>query len=517
MSPALRRTLIASTSAVVLGTAALVIHAGPSPGPAIVREALASTESPSAQMTVVESQGGYAVEALPPLVAGTVGQPLVLRPRQILEGTPPFRRQVDGPGDAALTPNGSISILPTKPGLSGPYTLTITDARDRTVTTQTYVEVSPPLRLEGGVARSAILGKRFSSTLSPAGGRPPYAWSFSGNLPPGLSFLNGEISGTPTVSGRFEGMVVTVLDADNRQSFSGAISIDVGGVLSIATLPASVDAVVGRTLVLPPVEIKGGTGPFRRALLGPEGASLRGDGSLEVLARKAGSLGPFEISVVDAHGQSATARLMVNAVQPIEIAAAEAPILVAGVESSMQAPTVTGGVGPFTFVLTGSEAPPGMTLLQATGALVGTPSRPGLHGPYRIEVRDSSGHATLSPQFDVPVFPARDEAFSQKEILVDGSRCATSGGWECLSAAGARTIEFRFPAPRRVSQAEFGCDYLSAPTGVWSYWNGRQWLPVDLASESACSARFRTVGTTAVRFAVSGAPIRRVWTARSAP
>ena len=518
MTPALRNLLLATTATAVLGTAAAVLHAGDG-AKVIARESAVSADAPAPQMTTIEASGGYSVEALPPLIAGTVGQPLVLRPRQILEGTPPFRRQIVGPADAILSPNGSITIVPGKPGLSGPYTLSVTDARDRTVSTQTYVEVSAPLRLDGSVARSGIVGQRFSSQLSPIGGRPPYAWSFSGNLPPGLSFVNGEISGTPSQPGRFDGMVVTVLDADNRQSYSGSVAIDVGAALTLSSLPATIDAVVGKVHVLPPIEIKGGTPPYRRTLTGPEGATLRPDGGVEILPRRIGAIGPFDLAVTDLHGQSASTRITVNAVQPMSVGQAEPPILVVGVESSVPAPSVAGGVAPFTYGLVGTDGrdpPAGMALLPASGVLVGSPAKAGVHGPYRVEVRDATGATALSEAFEVPVFPARDDAYSQKEVLVDGTRCAASGGWDCLAPSGVRTIEFRYPAPRRVAQAEFGCDYVTQPIGVWDYWNGQQWLPVDLTGEGACFARFRTVATTAVRFSAAAGPLRRVWTARTA-
>jgi uncharacterized protein (TIGR03437 family) len=81
---------------------------------------------------------------------------------------------------------------------------------------------TPPLLAPGNV------GSTYSVTLAATGGKPPYAWSLSGSLPPGLT-LNGSqglISGTPTIPGTF-GFTLTVTDTasvSQSQDFSILIS-----------------------------------------------------------------------------------------------------------------------------------------------------------------------------------------------------------------------------------------------------------------------------------------------------
>ena len=81
---------------------------------------------------------------------------------------------------------------------------------------------TPPVLAPGNV------GSTYSVTLSATGGKPPYVWSLSGSLPPGL-LLNasqGLISGTPTSPGTF-GFSLTVTDSANAtqsQNFSILIS-----------------------------------------------------------------------------------------------------------------------------------------------------------------------------------------------------------------------------------------------------------------------------------------------------
>jgi uncharacterized protein (TIGR03437 family) len=72
------------------------------------------------------------------------------------------------------------------------------------------------------------VGSTYSVSLSATGGKPPYTWTLSGSLPPGLT-LNGSqgvISGTPTTPGTF-GFALTATDTvgtSQSQNFSILIS-----------------------------------------------------------------------------------------------------------------------------------------------------------------------------------------------------------------------------------------------------------------------------------------------------
>jgi hypothetical protein len=100
--------------------------------------------------------------------------------------------------------NCSISGIPETAGLSA-FTITLTDAISNTVN-RTYT-----LLVTGGVAISpptlpaAELGSPYNAIIIASGGTPPYTFSLSGSLPPGLSLntATGEISGTPTALGTF--------------------------------------------------------------------------------------------------------------------------------------------------------------------------------------------------------------------------------------------------------------------------------------------------------------------------
>ena len=99
-------------------------------------------------------------------------------------------------------------------------------------TTVRYFQTSAPqgLAITTASLASATVGASYTQNLSATAGHPPYTWSASNGLPPGLALdpTSGTITGNPTHVGTFT-FTVTVRDSSNPiQTTSREFSIAVG-------------------------------------------------------------------------------------------------------------------------------------------------------------------------------------------------------------------------------------------------------------------------------------------------
>lgn len=111
------------------------------------------------------------------------------------------------PGLQLNAASGAITGTPTQAG-SFPFTAQVTDtgAPQHTATRDLTITIVPPVTIttpspalpEGGS------GSSYAQTFSAAGGVPPYTWSSTGTLPPGVTLgQDGLLSGIPTAGGTF--------------------------------------------------------------------------------------------------------------------------------------------------------------------------------------------------------------------------------------------------------------------------------------------------------------------------
>jgi Bacterial Ig domain/Putative Ig domain/Putative serine esterase (DUF676) len=179
-----------------------------------------------------------------------------------------------------------------------------------------------PLQITTSTLAGGTIGKAYGQGLQATGGQPPYVWSASGALPPGLSLNStvGSIYGTPTAAGTFS-FSVTVQDGSNPpQSATGQVSIIVGSQppLSIATSslqPATVGTAYGQGLTA-----TDGKAPYTWSVssgLPPGLAVNSGAGAILGTPTAAGTFG-FTVTVRDSGipPQTALKALSMTAVQP---------------------------------------------------------------------------------------------------------------------------------------------------------------------------------------------------------
>ena len=145
-------------------------------------------------------------------------------------GTPPYTWSIIGgalPGGLTLSSAGQITGTPSAPAGTFTFTLQAKDSWGRRPRPSYSILIGPaPLVLmTGGALPNGIVGSDYPlQILTAAGGVQPYTYALTGSLPAGLSFTNGQLSGTPAGPAGTFSFTLTVTDAAGT-STSGLFSI----------------------------------------------------------------------------------------------------------------------------------------------------------------------------------------------------------------------------------------------------------------------------------------------------
>ena len=286
-------------------------------------------------------------------------------------------------------PNGvdlsTTGVLSGEPTASGSTTLGIqvTDSlgsASQTATSQLtlIVHAADPLSVSSSLIPGATVDSRFRFTLTSQGGVAPYAWTIkAGALPTGLSLsADGTISGQPTEAGK-SSFTVTVTDSDtpDAQSSSQALSIAVaaaGAVSATSVLPTGTQG----SEFSGNLTATGGTGPYTWSVSsGSLPAGLVLDPSSGVTGTPTGA-GVTNVTFT-ATDSSVPANVVVDpesiVIQPAPDLSISVPDIPNGTQGSYYFTSLqaTGGVGPYSWSVSGGTLPSGLTL-SATGRLTGT-------------------------------------------------------------------------------------------------------------------------------------------------
>jgi len=294
------------------------------------------------------------------------------------------------------TTGGFIYGTPTNATRSV-FILAVTDADGRITYNDYVINVAAPLQIVTTTPPNGYKNAPYSELVKISGGLPPYSYSYTGQLPNGLTLdpATGIISGLPSIAG-LTNLNIKVQDGTypTAQSVSRDMQSRIVTTLAITTSGALPNA--RRGVAINPVVLtaKGGTSPYTWALDSgtmPPGLSLAA-GVLSGTPAKQGDY-IFTLAVTDSATTPMTEKkqFICHVSDTLEIVRMDLPNAAVGVAYS-QSLQATGGIpASYTWRLNGGTLPDGLTFNPATATILGIPTN---RQSYSFTIEASDGDFT---------------------------------------------------------------------------------------------------------------------------
>jgi hypothetical protein len=358
-------------------------------------DANGATGSTSYSQTVNPAMsGGGSGLGGPFTVGGMVNVPLT-----VSGGTAPITWAIVG-GSLPLGMFLNGSTFGGTPSVSGSFPVTIraTDASGATLEISQTIVVNGGVRFsDGQTLGAATVGAAYSFAFSASSATESATISLgSGSLPPGMTFANGSISGTPTAPGVF---TFELIARDSQGSSAGQhFMLTVNPALRAS---GSLGLLLRGTAITNPLTVTGGTAPLVFQILNgalPAGLSFNAaNGAITGTPTQNGPYA-FTIGVSDRNQSSAQVSFSGAVSDPLSITFSGQPGVLAMGQAFTSTFNASGGSAPFTWSLEG-QAPAGVML--SGNVLSGAPTAAG-NFSFTVSVRDANG-LTASTAFSVTV------------------------------------------------------------------------------------------------------------------
>ncbi len=317
------------------------------------------------------------------------------------------------PSGLSLSPDGVLSGIPDQVVTVEGYQAVATDSAGKRGKVAPFTIQIAPLPVIAVSDVAGKVGKVFELGASATNLYGTSSWSLAGVLPLGLSFdtKSGGVRGFPREPGRFEGLRVSVRDADGATSTSNPFTIAVASTLEVSGLRYKYGLRTGRPITPVVPTAVGSAGTPGWSLLDaarlPVGLSFDpASGALVGTPTVDRTLATLRWLLTDGADGSSVASY------PVEITVQNEPSAV--VPTPVQArvgnplrvvPQVAGLVGDGRWFVEGA-LPAGVSVNDKSGDLVGVPLARGTSKGQRLKVLDLyDGKAGTSNPFDVVVNP----------------------------------------------------------------------------------------------------------------